>query len=285
MAGMDHGGPKKEAGDMPMTAPSLTLSATVKSQLHEVIAAAMSAIGTSPGELGDLHLAYRTLRERVEAVAGDDLSGHAQMQWKEHSMLLGDDGAEGESVKTAAEAVRLADTTRGHVEAMQATFGLMHGVHSMPSPPAVDPEFQKQLGAVIEGYLAVQAALAEDDSGTAAESAKRALEALAGVDMGLVTGKDHMDWMRSAGELKSLLAAVASADGLEPARMKFALLSEQIAALLTRFGVPHGKLYRAWCPMAFDNRGASWIQGQEEISNPYFGDTMLRCGEVKEVLK
>jgi len=37
--------------------------------------------------------------------------------------------------------------------------------------------------------------------------------------------------------------------------------------------------------MAFDNRGASWIQSQEEINNPYFGETMLRCGEVKEVLQ
>jgi Cu(I)/Ag(I) efflux system membrane fusion protein len=37
--------------------------------------------------------------------------------------------------------------------------------------------------------------------------------------------------------------------------------------------------------MAFDDRGAAWIQGSQEISNPYFGDMMLRCGEIKEVLK
>ena len=91
--------------------------------------------------------------------------------------------------------------------------------------------------------------------------------------------------MKSAGELKPLLEAVSGADGIEPARMKFALLSEQIAALLTRFGVPDGKLYKAWCPMAFDNRGAAWIQDKEEISNPYFGDMMLRCGEIRETME
>ena len=285
MAGMDHGGPKKEAGEKPMAAPSSTLSATVKSQLHDVIAAAMAAIGTSPAELDGLHLAYRSLRDRVAAVTVADLSGHAQMQWKEYSMLLGNDGAEGESVKTPAQAVRLAGITRGHVDAMQAKFGLMHGGHSMQSAPAVDPDFQKQLGAVIEGYLDVQAALAKDDRATAAAAAKRALGALSKVDMGLVTEDAHMPWMKLGDGLELLLAAVADADDIEPARAKFALLSEQIVAVVALFGVPEGKLYKAWCPMAFGNRGASWIQDQEEISNPYFGEAMLRCGEIKEVLK
>jgi len=285
MAGMDHGGPAKDTSEQPMVASSLTVSALVKSQLHEVIAAATAAIETAPVELEGLHLAYRSLKERVEAVTHDDLSGHAQMQWKEYSMLLGNDGVEGESVTTPAEAARLAVITRGHAEAMQATFGLMHGGHAAPAHPAVSPEFKKQLGVLIECYLDVQVALAKDDSEAAAASATKAREALAGIDMGLITGDNHMAWMKSEGELKPLLVALACADGIEPARMQFALLSEQIVAVLTRFGLPGGKLYEAWCPMAFDNRGASWIQGEEEISNPYFGDMMLRCGEIKAVLK
>jgi Cu(I)/Ag(I) efflux system membrane fusion protein len=159
-----------------------------------------------------------------------------------------------------------------------------HAGHAMPPAPAVDPEFHAQLAAVVEGYLGVQTALAADNHGAATASATQTIEALAKVDMALVTGKDHTDWMMHAGELKTLLAALAGADGIEPARRQFALLSEQIAATLARFGVPEGKLYKAWCPMAFDNRGASWIQNGEEINNPYFGATMLRCGEVREVI-
>lgn len=163
--------------------------------------------------------------------------------------------------------------------------GIDHGGHAMPAPPAVDPAFKMQLGAVMNGYLGVQAALAKDDHHAAVASAKEALDALVKVDVSLVTDRNHIAWMKSAGELKTLLTAVAGADGIEPARASFALLSEQIAVLLTRFGVPEGTLYKAWCPMAFDNRGASWIQSREEISNPYFGATMLGCGEIKEVLK
>jgi len=281
-----HGGAPTKAPDEPAAAAGPKVPAVVKSQLHDVIAVAGDAIAASSGhELDRIRTAYRALRESVTAVDAASLSGHAGMLWKEYSMLLGNDGAQGDSVKTAAEAARLAVTTRGHVDAMQSKFGLMHGGHAMSAPSAVNPEFKTQLGVLIEHYLNVQAALAKDDRGAAAESAKKALEALAGVDMALVTGENHMTWMKSAGELKALLKAIAEADGIEPVRMKFALLSEQIAALLTRFGVPGGKLYKAWCPMAFDNRGAWWIQSTEEINNPYFGETMLRCGEVKEVLK
>jgi Cu(I)/Ag(I) efflux system membrane fusion protein len=36
--------------------------------------------------------------------------------------------------------------------------------------------------------------------------------------------------------------------------------------------------------MAFDNKGAYWLSDQAKIRNPYFGDKMLECGEVKDTL-
>lgn len=37
-------------------------------------------------------------------------------------------------------------------------------------------------------------------------------------------------------------------------------------------------LIKFHCPMAFDKKGAYWIQEEEEVMNPYFGSKMLRCG-------
>jgi len=42
------------------------------------------------------------------------------------------------------------------------------------------------------------------------------------------------------------------------------------------------KLYRQYCPMAFQNKGAYWLSSEKKIMNPYFGDKMLHCGVVKE---
>ncbi|MCK4889637.1 MAG: DUF3347 domain-containing protein, partial [Candidatus Aminicenantes bacterium] len=30
-------------------------------------------------------------------------------------------------------------------------------------------------------------------------------------------------------------------------------------------------------PMAFDNKGAFWLQKGQDVRNPYFGESMLTC--------
>jgi hypothetical protein len=32
--------------------------------------------------------------------------------------------------------------------------------------------------------------------------------------------------------------------------------------------------------MAFENRGANWLQAERMVSNPYFGRSMPGCGEL-----
>ena len=44
-------------------------------------------------------------------------------------------------------------------------------------------------------------------------------------------------------------------------------------------------LYKQYCPMAFNNQGAYWLAAEEEVNNPYFGDLMLHCGSVEEVIQ
>jgi len=36
--------------------------------------------------------------------------------------------------------------------------------------------------------------------------------------------------------------------------------------------------------MANNNKGAKWLSVEAEIRNPYYGDAMLSCGSVVEVL-
>jgi Cu(I)/Ag(I) efflux system membrane fusion protein len=46
-----------------------------------------------------------------------------------------------------------------------------------------------------------------------------------------------------------------------------------------RFGVKN-LVYQQYCPMAFNDEGATWLSSSEEIQNPYLPDTMLGCGEL-----
>ncbi len=52
-----------------------------------------------------------------------------------------------------------------------------------------------------------------------------------------------------------------------------------------RFGVAGpNAVYRIHCPMAFGDAGADWLQPDEQTRNPYYGDAMLGCGDVVEVI-
>jgi len=37
--------------------------------------------------------------------------------------------------------------------------------------------------------------------------------------------------------------------------------------------------------MAMNDKGASWLSASKQIKNPYFGEKMMTCGEVKETIK
>jgi len=67
-------------------------------------------------------------------------------------------------------------------------------------------------------------------------------------------------------------------------RKTFAALSAEMTVLVRNSKPSKGILYLEYCPMANNNTGAFWLSSEKEIRNPYFGDKMLRCGSVKEMI-
>ncbi len=124
--------------------------------------------------------------------------------------------------------------------------------------------------AIFEVYLQVEAALVNTDaSKTAAESAK--LEAL-------------LKEVNASGVTQSVVSVMASSDDINVQRENFEDLSNGIETIL-KGALKSGTLYKQYCPMAFNNKGAYWISSSEEILNPYFGDKMLKCGRVDSEVK
>lgn len=91
---------------------------------------------------------------------------------------------------------------------------------------------------------------------------------------------------RLADAVKSFTQAgvqAAAASDIASLRVAFEPLSLSAIAIVERTGNPTGrKLEQTYCPMAFDDQGAPWLQvAGEDILNPYFGDEMLHCGAVE----
>ena len=76
---------------------------------------------------------------------------------------------------------------------------------------------------------------------------------------------------------------IASSDDVEAQRTAFKTVTDGLIASLKANDSEDG-VYVQYCPMAFDNTGASWLSMSDQIRNPYFGDKMLKCGRVEEKL-
>ena len=150
--------------------------------------------------------------------------------------------------------------------------------HANKSYPWPDQESEKYQKLVTE-YLALKNQLVNDQ--TASESVKNLMETLQSVNMSAFSQQAHMKWMELQGTLSKKSSAISQGDDLKTQRKHFIELSRAMITLVETFQSPGGRLFVQFCPMANNDQGAFWLSSQEEIRNPYYGDMMLTCGEVR----
>ena len=75
---------------------------------------------------------------------------------------------------------------------------------------------------------------------------------------------------------------IAGYSDLSAQRKDFTVLNADFIALLKHADVEEGTVFVQYCPMANAGKGGYWMASNDEIRNPYYGDEMLNCGEVKE---
>jgi len=138
-------------------------------------------------------------------------------------------------------------------------------LHATTATAAPKPEEH-----LVESYLAIQSALAADS-----------------ID-GVRSAAGHV--AHGAGRLKAKAPAafervskaskvLASAKDLAAARLAFKELSAATIDLNDRGLLGKRDLVAVHCSMA----GASWLQTGTAVRNPYYGKSMLACGEVRKV--
>lgn len=149
----------------------------------------------------------------------------------------------------------------------------------------VDEIFQKQVTEVFDAYVELKEAFVSSDAGKVKKEAADTQEALAKVDMKLVSGAAHNDWMNYHGEIDASLKSIASSGDIEAQRTEFSKLSGSLYKTIKAYGLSGKTAYYEFCPMAFNDKGAYWLSNEEKIRNPYFGDKMLTCGSVEETLR
>jgi Cu(I)/Ag(I) efflux system membrane fusion protein len=149
----------------------------------------------------------------------------------------------------------------------------------------VPAKFREQLDSVYGGYLRIHHGLSRDSLEIAVSGAEYLQASLGGVDMTILGDAAHRAWMDYLDDLRKHTHAIQSAGDIEAARTAFAPLSQAMYASLRGFGTGGERpVYWFNCSMAFDNRGADWLQSTKDLENPYWGAMMFRCGELTETL-
>ena len=139
---------------------------------------------------------------------------------------------------------------------------------------------------IIAGYLQLKNALVKDNGKDAAGAGNAIVATLATVDMKSLSKEQMKSYMDLADDLKEHAEHIgANAGKIEHQREHFVMLSKDVADLIKTFGNGGQTLYKDYCPMANDGKGAFWLSQENKVKNPYYGKSMLTCGSVKETLK
>lgn len=95
-----------------------------------------------------------------------------------------------------------------------------------------------------------------------------------------------LEAIRSAtGSISAELAGILGEETIAEKRAGFNMVSDMLYDIVQTTGLKGQTVYRQYCPMAFDDKGAYWMSRSSKLQNPYFGNGMLGCVEVTDSLK
>lgn len=138
--------------------------------------------------------------------------------------------------------------------------------------------------AIINGYLKIKNALANDNSSEAAKVAADFSKAVEATKTDKIAAELKDKYSKTTEEAKKQAALIVSNSGkIDQQRLYFAVLSKNITSLIATFGSKQ-KLYQDYCPMYDEGKSGYWISEFKVIKNPYYGSEMLECGGmIKEI--
>jgi Cu(I)/Ag(I) efflux system membrane fusion protein len=148
----------------------------------------------------------------------------------------------------------------------------------------ISPAFQEQLALIYIASLEMKNALVDDNSKLVTKEAATVFDKIQKVDMKLLSGDAHMDWMKNQNTMRDLIRDISTTEDIAKQREYFAFFSDVLYNSIKEFGINSYKAYYQYCPMALNNTGAFWLSNVEEIQNPYMGQSMPKCGSTKEII-
>lgn len=136
-----------------------------------------------------------------------------------------------------------------------------------------DSTKQSRLPQLLTYYYNVKNALVTGDAAMASSNALSFVKSINSVDYKVISeGNIHT--------LANDADKIATTKDIKKQREYFASFSTNMASLAKAVKLSEQPIYQAYCPM----KKAYWLSNSKGIKNPYFGSSMLTCGQVTQTL-
>jgi Cu(I)/Ag(I) efflux system membrane fusion protein len=145
----------------------------------------------------------------------------------------------------------------------------------------LDSEFRKSFAPIQNTYLKLSTDLSKDNCSTVKQIRNEFENALKYIDTSSLKGKALTTWDDLTKQIHIKIKHLSNSENLKTARVRFEPLSKLMIRFTEQFG-SSDTIHLAYCPMAFDDKGAQWLQNEEDVANPYFGSGMYRCGDIQK---
>lgn len=163
-----------------------------------------------------------------------------------------------------------------HASTDESKIEAVHAVYT-----DLDGKVSSFMGDLADKYLVIKNALVNSDEEAAAKAAEEFNTTLKEFDKSLFTIDQKKSFDLVEPNLRSSSDAISKSK-LSDQRKQFQVMSNNMYELVKSF--QSGKtLYHEYCPMY--EGGAMWLSDAKEIANPFYGDKMMKCGTVKEVIQ
>lgn len=130
-------------------------------------------------------------------------------------------------------------------------------------------------------YLVLKDALVADDGSAAASAALAFSKELKTLEVSSLGREKHLILQKAA----ELAGDMAETTELDTQRDLFVKVNSAFIPLVKSAGIAGQTIYIQHCPMADNNQGAYWLSLEKGIRNPYYGESMLTCGSIKDSIK
>lgn len=132
---------------------------------------------------------------------------------------------------------------------------------------------ENNLTVFLSSYYNIKNALVNSNEKAAAENATAFIQNINGISYQVISEGNVNTLLKDAG-------FIADAKNIETQRKAFANFSINIITVVKALKLNAQPAYIQYCPM----KKAYWLSSSDAIENPYYGNSMLHCGEVVETI-